>query len=160
MRLRRGCRGAWLAALVAILDRITKRLALQLPAAGGALIPGIINLRPTRNRGVAFSMLSGQGAWTTLLTALLVAGLLAWLLARPGQPKLFRAGLWCIVGGGLGNLYDRLTLGAVIDFIEPAFVRFAVFNVADAGICLGAGLAMLSAILSETGGGKKRGADL
>lgn len=154
MRLTDRFRGAWLAALAAALDRITKRLAVNTPA--GPLIPGLVNLRPTVNRGMAFSMLSGQGALLTALTLLLVLVLTAWLVAKPGQPRLFRAGLWLIVGGGLGNLWDRLASGAVIDFIEPTFVRFAVFNAADACICLGAALAMLSAILEETE--KKHGA--
>ena len=154
MRLTDRFRGAWLAVLAAALDRLTKRLAVN--ASAGPLIPGLINLRPMVNRGMAFSMLSGQGALLTGLTLLLVLALTAWLIAKPGQPRLFRAGLWLIVGGGLGNLWDRLASGAVIDFIEPAFVRFAVFNGADACICVGAALAMLSAILEETE--KKHGA--
>lgn len=149
MELRRRFQGAQLALLAAALDRLTKLWAAR--SAGGMLIPGILNLRPTANRGMAFSMFSGQGGLLAALTLALLAALTAWLVARPAQPKLFRAGLWLIVGGGLGNLYDRLTTGAVIDFIEPAFVRFAVFNVADACICVGAALALLSAILEEAG---------
>ena len=149
MELRRRFRGAWLAALAAALDRVTKRWALR--AGEGALVPGVLNLRPAVNRGMAFSMLSGQGALLAAVTLLLVAALTAWLAAKPDRPGLFRAGLWLIVGGGLGNLYDRLTTGAVIDFIEPAFVRFAVFNVADACICAGAALALLAAIREEAG---------
>ena len=64
-------------------------------------------------------------------------------------PRLLRAGLWLIVGGGLGNLYDRLTRGGVADFIELAFVRFAVFNVADICICVGAALAALGVLMTE-----------
>ena len=154
MRLTDRFRGAWLAVLAAALDRLTKRLAVS--ANAGPLVPGLVNLRPTVNRGMAFSMLSGQGALLAAVTLILVLALTAWLVARPRQPGLFRAGLWLIVGGGLGNLYDRLASGAVIDFIEPAFVRFAVFNVADACICVGAALAMLSAILEEAG--RKHGA--
>ena len=147
-----------LAALAAALDRLTKLAALRLAPAGGTLAPGVLELRPVRNRGVAFSMLSGQASATAALTLMLVAGLTLWLLLKPEQPRLFRAGLWLIVGGGLGNLYDRLTSGAVIDFLEFAFVRFAVFNVADVCICLGAALAMLSAIRTEVGKGGAHGA--
>ena len=53
------------------------------------------------------------------------------------------------MGGGLGNLYDRLIYGAVIDFIEVTFVRFAVFNVADICICVGAALAMIAMLMEE-----------
>ena len=60
MRLRRGCRGWWIALLAALADRLTKLLAAKLPAGRRALIPGVLNLRPVGNRGMAFSMLSGQ----------------------------------------------------------------------------------------------------
>lgn len=152
MRLRRGCRGAWIALLAALADRLSKVAVARLMPAGGALLPGIVNLRPVRNAGMAFSMLSGQALALGLLTGLLIAGLTVWLLARPEAPGLLRAGLWLIVGGGLGNLYDRLAQGGVSDFIELAFVRFAVFNVADICICLGAALAVLGMALAERKG--------
>lgn len=155
MRLRQGCEGAWLALLAAAVDRVTKLLVLRLAPKGALLLPGILRLKPVRNRGMAFSMLSGQGTLLIVVTLIVTAGVTGFLLARPEQPRLFRTGLWLIVGGSLGNLYDRLTLGAVIDFIEPLFVRFAVFNVADACICLGAALAMLSALITEAKGRKK-----
>ena len=148
MQLRRRCRGWWIALLAALADRLTKRLAAGL-AGGGPLIPGILNLRPVENRGIAFSMLSGQGALLAILTVALIAGLLAWLILRPEAPGLLRAGLWLVAGGGLGNLYDRLTAGSVSDFLELAFVRFAVFNVADVCICLGAALAVIGSWRAE-----------
>ena len=150
MRLRRGCSGAWIALLAAAADRLTKALALRLPqGVTRALVPGLMNLRMTWNSGVAFSMLSGRGALPTLLTLLLLAGLVALLVARPEGPRGYRAGLWLIVGGGLGNLYDRLVYGRVIDFLEPAFVRFAVFNVADVCVCAGAALAIVALLVDE-----------
>ena len=157
MRLRQGCSGWWIALLAALVDRLSKAAVTRLPAAGGALIPGLLNLRPTTNRGMAFSLLSGQGALLALLTLALVAALTGWLIARPAAPKLLRAGLWLIVGGGLGNLYDRLAHGGVTDFLDLAFVRFAVFNVADVCICAGAALAMLSLIAAELRGRRAHG---
>ena len=141
MRSKRGFRGWWIALAAALADRLTKLLAAGAP--GGALVPGIIDLRPVQNRGMAFSMLSGQTLALTVFTALLIAGLVGWLVARPDAPPLARAGLWLIVGGGLGNLYDRLATGSVTDFIELAFVRFAVFNLADVCICVGAAQVVL-----------------
>ena len=149
MRLRQGCRGAWIALLAALLDRLTKLAVARFAPRGCALVPGVVNLRPVENRGMAFSLLSGQSLLLTVFTALLIAGLAAWLVARPDEPRLTRAGLWLIVGGGLGNLYDRLTAGGVADFIELAFVRFAVFNVADVCICAGAALVVLGVWLEE-----------
>ena len=113
MRSKRGFRGWWIALAAALADRLTKLLAAGAP--GGALVPGIIDLRPVQNRGMAFSMLSGQTLALTVFTALLIAGLVGWLVARPDAPALARAGLWLIVGGGLGHLYDRLATGSVTD---------------------------------------------
>ena len=154
MRIKQGCRGWWVALLAALADRLTKVLVARLGPRGGALIPGIINLRPVENRGIAFSMLSGQGLALALFTAALIAGLVAWLVSHPDAPGLLRTGLWLIAGGGLGNLYDRLTTGGVSDFIELAFVRFAVFNVADICICVGAGLVLLGSLRGVVRDGK------
>ena len=155
MRLKQGCRGWWIALAVALADRLTKLLVAGLgPQHGGALIPGILNLRPVENRGIAFSMLSGKGLGLVLFTAALIAGLVAWLVAHPDAPTLLRTGLWLVAGGGLGNLYDRLAMGSVSDFIELAFMRFAVFNVADVCICVGAGLVLLGSITGDGKDGK------
>ena len=151
MQLRKGCSGIWIAAVAAVLDRITKA-ASRVIAAGESLplIPGLVNARPVSNTGMAFSMFSGKTAMLTVLTVLLVVGLTAWLVIRPDQQtKLMRTGLWMVVGGGLGNIYDRLLYGHVIDFIELDFVRFAIFNVADVFICVGVGLAALGMILDD-----------
>lgn len=151
MRRIRGLHGTWIALLAAAADRVSKAAVVKL-AHRGPLIPGIVNLRPVENRGAAFSMLWGQDAALILLTAALIAGLLAWLIARPGASRVLRTGLWLIVGGGLGNLYDRLFFGGVADFIELAFVRFAVFNIADVCICAGAVLTVIAVTLDERRG--------
>ena len=138
--------------VAALADRLTKVLVARLCPDGGALVPGIVNLRPVENRGIAFSMLSGQGLALVLFTAALIAGIVAWLVSHPDAPALLRAGLWLIAGGGLGNLYDRLAMGGVADFIELAFMRFAVFNVADICICAGAGLTLLGSLRGDRDG--------
>lgn len=150
MKLSSAYSGAWIAVLAAAADRISKVLAERMdPAQVISLIPGVIRLRRTVNTGMAFSMFSGQTLMLALVSALLVAGLIAWMIVRPDLSRLLRTGLWLVVGGGLGNLWDRIVYGAVIDFIEPTFVRFAVFNLADVFICVGAGLAALAMILEE-----------
>ena len=157
MRLRQGCKGAWIALAAALADRLSKAAVARLAPEGGALIPGLVNLRPVGNRGMAFSLLSGQGLVLAALTALIVMAVTAWLVARPDAPAAQRAGLWLIVGGGLGNLYDRVTAGVVSDFIDLAFVRFAVFNVADICICVGAALTVFGAWRADDSRGGRRG---
>ena len=154
MKLKLGLRGWWIALVAAVADRLTKLLVARLCPRGGTLIPGLINLRPVENRGIAFSMLSGKGLVLALFTAALIAGLVAWLVTHPGDPALARTGLWLIVGGGLGNLYDRLAFGGVSDFIELAFTRLTVFNVADICICAGAALVLVGSLKGEIKHGK------
>ena len=149
MQLRRGCRLWWLALLAVAADRLCKAAALR--ALGGGTvtaIDGMLSWSLVKNTGAAFGILAGN--WLLpLLTIALVATLLVWLLRHPEMPGTMRAGLWLIIGGGLGNLYDRLAYGYVIDFIRLDFVNFAVFNPADVFVCLGAGLAILSVFISE-----------
>lgn len=151
MRLRNSVKGAWIALAAAALDRASKEFAVRM-AQGEAisLIPGVIRLRSVTNRGMAFSLLSGQTLLLTVLAAALTMGLAAWLIAgAQKQSKLLRAGLWLAVGGGAGNLYDRIAYGCVIDFIEPTFVRFAVFNLADVFVCAGVVLAAAALVWEE-----------
>lgn len=155
MRLKQGCSGLWLAALAAGLDRITKALVMRLPRDTSVTspqfgLPGVFSIRYVENTGVAFSLLRGSGARTTILTALLIVAAVAWLIARPdNQPRWMRVGLWMVVGGGFGNLYDRVFYGHVIDFIDLEFMRFAVFNVADIFIVCGGILALAASLIDE-----------
>lgn len=151
MKLKSACSGAWIALLAAAVDRVGKSLMLRHePGEIVRVIPGIVQFRRTANTGMAFSLFSENGAALTILTAVLIAAVVVWLSIRPEeQPKAVRAGLWLMAGGGLGNLYDRLVYGSVIDFIDPIFVRFAVFNPADAFICVGAALAFVALLRDE-----------
>ena len=156
MRLRQGFKGAWIALLAVALDRASKAAVLRLNSSG-PLAPGLLNLAPVENAGMAFSMFSGRRLALIAVAVLLVVGLLAWLLRKPEAHPVFRAGLWLILGGGLGNLFDRIVRGTVTDFLEFAFVRFAVFNVADVCVCLGAALAVIGAILEDMAAGHSPG---
>lgn len=151
MQLKIACRLWWLAIPAVALDRITKLAAERALAPHGVktAMEGLLSWAYTRNRGAAFSMLSGSGGLLVLLTLALVALLLVYLLRHPENPTLERIGLWLIIGGGLGNLWDRLIHGYVIDFIRLDFVNFAVFNVADIFVCGGAALVILSVLISE-----------
>lgn len=137
----------WIAAVAAIADQISKAAV----RGGMSLrLEGLFAIRSTQNTGAAFSLFSGGTIPLTVTTAALIAVLCAWLIARPdAQPKWARVGLWLVVGGGLGNLYDRIAYGAVTDFIELLFVRFAVFNLADIAICAGAILAAIALMIDE-----------
>lgn len=132
----------WIAAGVFVLDRITKILSVRIPAGGEVLVPGILGLRYAENRGIAFSMLSGQPALAGLLSLAVIAAACLYFRKKKPHP-LAAAGLMMMLGGAAGNLLDRLAAGYVPDMIEFLFVKFAVFNVGDAFLCVGCALVIL-----------------
>lgn len=150
MRLKRGCRLIWLLIPILALDQITKLYARSMQGVK-TVIPGIFSWAHVHNRGMAFSMLSGSRVLLILATLALIAALSFFQLRREDNPALERIGFWCIIGGGLGNLTDRIIFGGVTDFIRLDFVNFAIFNVADIFVCGGAFLVVLSAFLQEHG---------
>jgi signal peptidase II len=143
---------AGLAAAAVVLDQVIKalveaRLELEEPV---PLSP-FLALYRTYNTGIAFSMFSSFGDGVLVLLSLVVIGFVLYLAAgtRPEQ-MLARAGFALVVGGALGNLIDRLAYGHVIDYIlfhTPIFT-FAVFNLADALISVGACLVVTEEFLS------------
>jgi signal peptidase II len=113
---------------------------------------GVLDLILTYNTGAAFSFLAdapGWQRWMFVLLALVVTSvLLVWMRRlRARAQALLASALALIVGGALGNMIDRLTLGRVVDFIDvhARNAHFPAFNVADSAITIGAGLLLLDA---------------
>jgi signal peptidase II len=136
-------RWLWLSVLVIVLDQATKHwmLAAFRPGEDLPLTP-FASLVLAFNRGAAFSFLPGETGWQRwffALIAIAACGAMLWLLRRGGR-TLFCAGLALIIGGALGNLYDRVTLGHVVDFLLLHYRGwyYPAFNVADSAITLGA----------------------
>ncbi|MCC6201792.1 MAG: lipoprotein signal peptidase [Gammaproteobacteria bacterium] len=142
-----------LAAICLLLDRLSKSIAIAAlaPNEAMAVVPGF-NFTLTFNTGASFSMLSDAGGWQRWLLSALAIGFscfaVYWIRASAGKQLLVPAGLSLILGGALGNLWDRLTLGHVIDFIQVYYKTwyFPVFNLADTVITLGATLLLLDAL--------------
>ena len=131
------------AAAVLAADRITKELAPGIPEGGVTLIPGVLGLRYAENRGIAFSLLSGAPRLLGVLSLALIAAGFLWLRKKELKPfPLFALAL--MAGGAAGNMIDRLVRGYVPDMIEALFVRFPVFNVADACLTVGCALVLFS----------------
>jgi signal peptidase II len=145
--------GFWLgvSAAVIVADQLSKWALI------GALHPGdervvtpFFSLVLTFNTGAAFSFLRDAGEWPRYLfsaVAIAVAGLIVWLLRRGGD-AWYCAGLALILGGGLGNLWDRLTLGHVVDFLLFHWEHwyYPAFNVADSAITVGAALLIIDSL--------------
>ena len=138
-------------AAVVILDQIIKRLV----EAGMAmneqiLLLPFLSLYRTHNTGVAFSMLEGADDWRLLALVLAVLVFIGWLAFNSGPHQhIARVGFAFILGGAVGNLIDRALLGYVVDYVlfhTPDW-SFAVFNLADAAITVGAGLVILQEVV-------------
>ena len=95
------------------------------------LLPGVVELFHIQNTGGGFSILAGHTWILTALTAVLMAGI-AWVLVKKKFPHpLAMWTLTAILGGGLGNLIDRVRVGYVVDMFNFQFMSYPVFNVAD-----------------------------
>lgn len=136
------------AALLVAADQGIKAWATAqlMPVGVMAVLPGIVELRYVLNDGMAFSMLAGKQGILIGVTSLMLIGVLVWLL-RGDMPLLERISWTLVLGGGIGNLIDRVLNGVVVDYINVLFMRFAVFNFADICVCCGVGLLILSILL-------------
>jgi len=120
------------------------------------VIPGFFNIVRSRNPGVAFGIFAENASQSrtpvliglSILAVLLLAGML-WRIDRLDSPS--SAGLALIFGGAMGNVFDRVRMGSVTDFLDfyAGTWHWYTFNVADASICTGAGLLILSMVLSQ-----------
>lgn len=135
----------WLSVLVILLDLGTKYLASS-NLEYGVSVPVLpfFNLTLLHNTGAAFSFLADQSGWQRWFFALLAVGvsilLIAWLRRLPSTDRWMPIALALVLGGALGNLYDRLVLGYVVDFIHLYYgsYHFPAFNIADCAITVGA----------------------
>ena len=149
-------RWLWLTALVVALDQGTKALAVQhLGVHQPVEVLPLLNLTLTYNPGAAFSFLGDAGGWQRWLfiglAVVISLVLLVWLLRVPAGARWLPIALTLVLGGALGNLWDRLVIGAVVDFIDVYYRswHWPAFNVADSAICVGACILVLTSFLEE-----------
>ncbi len=140
-----GIRWIWLTVLVIALDRISKEMAQYYLSMDHAwqVMPGF-NLILSYNKGAAFSFLDGANGWQVfffgIIAVIASVALAIWLIRIPWQRFSECIALSLIIGGALGNLWDRLHYGQVIDFIQwyAGNYYWPTFNIADSAICVGA----------------------
>lgn len=144
-----------ISAIIVALDLYTKYLVQKAFAYGEHLtITGFFDLVLYHNEGAAFSFLANAGGWQkwffTAITAIAVI-VITYLIFKHHVEKLFCVGLALVLGGAIGNLYDRLTLGYVVDFLYFHIneLYWPAFNVADSAICVGVGLLLLESFKKE-----------
>ncbi|MCF6235731.1 MAG: signal peptidase II [Gammaproteobacteria bacterium] len=135
----------WLTIIIVILDQWTKFLAEanliyleQVP-----IVPSF-NLMLAYNKGAAFSFLSDAGGWQrwffTTITLIVSVAIIYWLYTLKFSQKWLAIALALILGGAIGNVWDRIQLGHVVDFVQLYYQSWywPAFNIADAAICVGA----------------------
>ena len=143
-----GVGAAWL-----VLDMLTKSWFTANYAVGEASagsILGLVRFHLVHNTGAAWGMF-GDSTFALGIMSLVVCAVLAgYLIALSPRATLTEAiGVALVVAGGLGNAVDRFTLGYVVDFIEPVFIDFPVFNVADIGVTCGFVIFIIGLLLRE-----------
>ena len=157
--LRNGVR-AWpwfvLALVVIVLDQYSKQLASSELLYGRPVeVFSWFNLTLQHNTGAAFSFLSDAGGWQrwffTIVASVISLGLMVWLVMAERGEWLLALSLGLILGGAIGNLWDRVALGYVVDFISVHYNGwyFPAFNIADSAITVGAACMLLDSFLAS-----------
>ncbi len=146
----------WISALVLVLDQWTKSIASSsLEMYVPNKINDFLNFTLMHNKGVAFSILADQSGWQryfiTVVASAIVIWLLYWLVKNTRAQKLQNVALVLVIGGALGNIWDRVMLGYVVDFIELHYKGYywPAFNIADSAISVGAVLLIIDAFKNK-----------
>lgn len=125
-----------------VIDQYTKYLAVSHLKGNPSfpIIDGVLHFTYTENTGAAFSILRGMQSFLVIVTSIGMALMFVFLVKMNGESDkiLLRVSLALVISGGIGNLIDRLRLGYVVDFVDFRLINFAVFNLADAFITIGA----------------------
>lgn len=151
-----GLRWLWISVIVLALDRVSKVMAQKYLIYNEPLtIMPSFNLTLSYNKGSAFSFLNSASGWQVwmfgIIATVVSCVLLVWLKRLSANQKWLGVALALIIGGALGNLWDRFSYGHVIDFLEFYVSSFywPVFNIADSAICIGAVMLFWDAFRSK-----------
>ena len=152
----------WIILAVCVLDQFTKVWSMDVIAAANQIsaaaltngctkpiAEGVLHLTYLENKGMSFGLLADH-RWVFLtLSTVGILLLFFYLIYIRGKDRLLSTALALIIGGGIGNMFDRLTLGYVVDFFDFRLFSFWkwIFNFADACVCVGAGLMILAVLL-------------
>ena len=142
------------------LDQLTKWLAVT-HLKGGESFPlweGVLHFTYVENTGAAFGSFKDHRWFFMITSTVMIIALVAYYLAARPKDWITVTALAFITGGGIGNMIDRILLGYVVDFVDFTLINFAVFNVADAFVCVGVGLMCLALILEARAEAKKKAA--
>ena len=153
----------WIILLILIIfvDQLSKWLVVALLQGKPSyyLIDGVLRFTYVENDGAAFGMLDDHRWVFLVLSTLMIAALIYYICKYKPKSKWVMTSLILIVGGGIGNMIDRILLGYVIDFIDfcafPTLWKW-VFNIADSCVCVGCAMFVIGAIYEEVKNAKAK----
>lgn len=148
----------WLSAVVVVLDLVSKAIATHYLTLYQPLpvFPGF-NWTLAHNAGAAFSFLASESGWQrwffSVLALAVSVGITLWIRRLSATQTLLAVGLALVLGGAVGNLWDRVTLGYVVDFIDVYYQQYhwPAFNIADSAISVGAVLLVIDSLRGDRG---------
>lgn len=126
------------AVLIVVIDQLLKLLVVNTIKTSGSveILGGLVNFQYVENRGMAFGMLKDCRWLFIIFTVIVVVGVIIYMITTKPQSKFLLTSLALILGGGVGNLIDRIFLGYVVDYIQLSFFS-PVCNFADYCITIG-----------------------
>ncbi|MCF6323036.1 MAG: signal peptidase II [Gammaproteobacteria bacterium] len=146
----------WLSVVVVVLDQVTKYMvtdSLQLYQSI-PILPSL-NLVLAHNSGAAFSFLSDAGGWQrwffSVIAIVVSIVIVVWITRLKQNELRLAVALSLVLGGAIGNVWDRIAHGYVVDFIDVYYGEWhwPAFNVADSAICIGAALLIIDALFNK-----------
>ena len=142
------------AVLITVSDQATKEWVRGRFGLGDSisLIDGFFSFTYVRNTGAAWGMLGGQNAWLTILSVVMLVVMVVFRRSFMSNTWSHRLALGLMIGGIAGNLLDRVRQGFVTDFLDFYWKSYhwPAFNIADAAICTGVGIYLLTAFRSSS----------
>lgn len=145
----------WIAVLIG-LDQLVKEWTvanIELDTVRD-FVPGFMSLAYLRNYGAAYSILQNQQWFFTIVTIIVMVGLVWYFIKQINGSFWILFSLSLIMAGGLGNFIDRVRLGYVVDMFHLDFINFPVFNVADICLTVGVGILFICILKEEKNGSK------
>ena len=132
-----------------LVDQIVKIIISSTMDVGETIpvIKDIFHFTYIRNEGAAFGMLSEHRWVFMIISSVAIVAMCIYLFKFCKERMLTRIGIALVIGGGIGNMIDRIFLGYVVDMIDCRFIDFYIFNVADSCVCVGAGIVFLGVLL-------------
>jgi signal peptidase II (EC:3.4.23.36). Aspartic peptidase. MEROPS family A08 len=144
----------WLSLAALVLDFATKQMAQHfLTFAQPVYVLPLFDLTLLYNKGAAFSFLASESGWQrwffTVIALSVSSVMTVWLMKLKANEKWLAAALALVIGGAIGNLYDRIAYGHVVDFIHLHWDDhyFPAFNIADSAITLGAMMLLIDSLI-------------